>query len=65
MLKLNVWNTRLKLLEVSYGKTSQHTKGLYSYRVKYRIHCYSTYHRGSTKERDKDGARCRRRQTKT
>ena len=59
MLKLNVWNTRLNLLEVSYGTTSQHTKCLYSYRVKYRIHCYSTYRCGATKERDKDGARWR------
>ena len=38
MIKLNVWKTKLKLLEVSYGNISRHNKGVYSYRVKYRTH---------------------------
>ena len=74
-------NTRPKLLEVSYGKTSQHKKSLYSYRVKYRTHhCvfqtlgYQPTHsrhpleqpRGTTTETDEDGDRWRRRRcTKT
>ena len=40
MIKRNVWKHMTKTLRgYSYGRTSQHNKGLYSYRMKYRTHC--------------------------
>ena len=55
-LKLMCGNTRPKLLEVSYRKTSQHSKGLYSYGVNYRtlLTDIPPWHYTET---DEDGAR--------
>ena len=48
-------NTRPKLLEVSYGRTSQHNKGLFNYELtgyieshftEYRTHCEHARHGG-------------------
>ena len=69
-LKLMCGNTRPKLLEVSHGKTSQHSKGLYSYHVKYahtvNVHTTVALPQRHTKaEPDDDVGRRKRRLTKT